>query len=53
MTSKLEVYNHWPIKLETVLITLIIERLELNWSPEQISNRMKYDGHPYVSTETN
>lgn len=47
-----EASKHGPTKLEPVLITRILERLELKWSPEQISNRLKHEGYPSVSTET-
>ena len=41
-----------PYKMNPVLITQIIERLEAKWSPEQISNRLKIEGESSVSTET-
>lgn len=47
-----EVSKHWPYKLDPVLITMITERLELNWSPEQISNRLRLEGSADISTET-
>lgn len=47
-----EFRKHGPTKLYPVLISKILERLELKWSTEQISNRLKYDGGPSVSPET-
>lgn len=41
-----------PYKMNPVLMTQIIERLELKWSPEQISNRLKLEGQPTVCSET-
>jgi IS30 family transposase len=47
-----EVSKHYPYKMDPVMMTMIIERLELKWSPEQISNRLRVEGQPYVSAET-
>lgn len=47
-----EVSKHWPYKLDPVVITMITERLELKWSPEQISNRLRLEGSANISTET-
>lgn len=44
--------KHGPYKLNPVIITMVIERLELRWSPEQISNRLHLEGHETVSAET-
>jgi len=44
--------KHGPYKLTPVIMSMIIERLELKWSPEQISNRLRIDGHETVSSET-
>jgi IS30 family transposase len=41
-----------PYKLNPVIIVQIIERLELRWSPEQISNRLRVEGEETVSAET-
>ena len=41
-----------PYKMNPIIMTQIIERLEAKWSPEQISNRLKLEGEPRVSTET-
>lgn len=41
-----------PYKMDPVMMALIMERLELRWSPEQISNRLRIEGQPYVSAET-
>jgi len=47
-----ETPKHWPYKMDPVMMTLIIERLEFKWSPEQISNRLRVEGQSYVSAET-
>lgn len=44
--------KHGPYKLNPVLMMQILERLELRWSPEQISNRLRIEGHQTVSAET-
>jgi IS30 family transposase len=44
--------KHWPYKLNPVVMTMVAERLELKWSPEQISNRLKLEGSCDISTET-
>jgi transposase, IS30 family len=44
--------KHGPYKLNPVVMTMITERLELKWSPEQISNRLRVDGEADISTET-
>jgi IS30 family transposase len=44
--------KHGPYKMNPVIMGLITERLELKWSPEQISNRLRLEGEPTVSTET-
>ena len=44
--------KHWPYKLDPVVMTMITERLELKWSPEQISNRLRVEGSADISTET-
>jgi IS30 family transposase len=44
--------KHGPYKMNPVVMTNIIEKLELNWSPEQIYNRLKRDGEEIVSAET-
>jgi transposase, IS30 family len=44
--------KHWPYKLDPIVITMITERLELKWSPEQISNRLRLEGGADISTET-
>lgn len=44
--------KHGPYKMNPVIIETIIERLELRWSPEQISNRMRIEGQDYVSAES-
>ena len=41
-----------PYKMNPVVMTMIVERLELKWSPEQISNRLRIDGEETVSAET-
>jgi IS30 family transposase len=44
--------KHGPYKLNPVLIAAVIERLELKWSPEQISNRLRLEGQETISAET-
>jgi len=44
--------KHGPYKLNPVVITMIVERLELKWSPEQISNRLRLESRADISTET-
>lgn len=44
--------KHGPYKMNPVVMTAIIERLELKWSPEQISNRLRVEGEESVSAET-
>ncbi len=44
--------KHGPYKMNPVIIAQIIERLELKWSPEQISNRLRVEGEDSVSSET-
>ena len=44
--------KHGPYKMNPVIMAQIIERLELKWSPEQISNRLRIEGEETVSTET-
>jgi IS30 family transposase len=46
------VAKHGPYKLTPILLTMIIERLEAKWSPEQISNRLRIEGQETVSAET-
>ncbi len=41
-----------PYKMNPVIMTQIVERLELKWSPEQISNRLRIEGEELVSPET-
>jgi IS30 family transposase len=47
-----EVAKHWPHKMSPVVMTMIVERLELKWSPEQISNRLRLEGEVNISTES-
>jgi len=47
-----EASKHGPYKMNPVIMTQIIERLELKWSPEQISNRLRIEGEETVSAET-
>ena len=47
-----EAAKHYPYKMDPVMMTMITERLELKWSPEQISNRLRVEGQPYVSAES-
>lgn len=41
-----------PYKMNPVIMSMIMERLEQKWSPEQISNRLRVEGKPYVSDKT-
>lgn len=41
-----------PYKMDPVIMSMITERLALKWSPEQISNRLRVEGKPYVSDKT-
>jgi IS30 family transposase len=45
-------YRIEPRKMTGEIIDQIEKKLELYWSPEQISSRMKYEGLESVSTET-
>lgn len=47
-----EAPKHGPYKMNPVVMMNIIEKLELKWSPEQISNRLKLEGEEIVSAET-
>ena len=47
-----EASKHFAYKMNPILIDQIVQRLQLKWSPEQISNRLKLEGQPSVSTET-
>lgn len=44
--------KHGPYRMNPVIMTRIIERLEVKWSPEQIYNRLKMEGEEIVSAET-
>lgn len=52
LASGREACKHGPYKMNPVLMTTIIERLQLRWSPEQISNRLRLEEEDSVSTET-
>lgn len=52
LASERESSKQGPYKMTPVLMTQIIERLELKWSPEQISNRLRLEGEDTVSVET-
>lgn len=52
LASAREAAKHGPYKLTPVIITMVIERLELRWSPEQISNRLRIEGHDTISPES-
>lgn len=51
-TDERELSKHGPYKINPVIMTQIIERLALKWSPEQISNRLRLEGEETVSPET-
>jgi IS30 family transposase len=44
--------KHGPYRMNPVVMTTILERLELRCSPEQISNRLRLEGQDTVSAET-
>jgi len=44
--------KHGPYKMNPVIMVQIMERLELKWSPEQISNRLRTEGKESISTES-
>ena len=50
--KKREFSKHGPCKMNPLLMTQIIECLEVKWSPEQISCRLKLEGEQSVSSET-
>jgi len=52
LASEREQSKHGPYRLNPVIMMAIIERLELRWSPEQISKRLRIEGHETVSAET-
>lgn len=47
-----EASKHGPYKMNPVIMAQITERLELKWSPEQISNRLRIEGEETVCAET-
>lgn len=44
--------KHGPYKMNPVIMVQIMERLELKWSLEQISNRLRTEGKESISTES-
>lgn len=50
--EKRQEYRNQPRKMLPGLIAKIEEKLQLKWSPEQISNRFRVEGQPTVSAET-
>jgi IS30 family transposase len=52
LASEREASKHGPYKMNPVIMTQITERLEMKWSPEQISNRLRLEGEESVSAET-
>ena len=52
LAASREESKHGPYKMNPVIMTKIIERLEARWSPEQIYNRLRMEGVDIVSTET-
>lgn len=52
MSIEREAIKHGPYKMNPVMMIQIIERLQVNWSPEQISNRLRLEGEATVSPET-
>ena len=47
-----EAGKHWPYKMSEKTCAEIKKRLEMKWSPEQISNRLKLEKKPSVCPET-
>ena len=47
-----QIYRFRPKKMTAEVESMIVEKLELRWSPEQISNRLKLEEKPSVSSET-
>lgn len=47
-----EAAKHFPLKMTEEMIAVIKKKLELKWSPEQISCRLKKENRPSVSAET-
>ncbi len=52
LATEREEPKHGPYRMNPVVMTSIVERLELKWSPEQISNRLRIEGEETVSAET-
>jgi IS30 family transposase len=52
LASEREASKHGPYKMNPVIMTQITERLEMKWSPEQTSNRLRLEGEESVSAET-
>jgi transposase, IS30 family len=52
LAEEREEAKHFPYKLTSTTLALIVERLELKWSPEQISNRLRLEELADISTET-
>lgn len=49
---KREVLKHHPFKMDDEMVSIVTKKLELKWSPEQISNRLKKEKRKCVSAET-
>jgi len=47
-----EALKHFPLKMTDKMIVMIKKKLEIKWSPEQISCRLKKENLPSVSAET-
>jgi len=45
-------YRYRPKKMTPEMVNRVTEKIEIKWSPEQISNRLKQEGLPSVSAET-
>jgi IS30 family transposase len=50
--EKRQLYRHQPRKMVPETVRKIEKLLSRKWAPEQISNRLRVDGHPSVSDET-
>lgn len=47
-----EALKHFPLKMTEEMIAVIKKKLEIKWSPEQISCRLKKEKLPSISAET-
>jgi len=52
LSEERQQYRFRPRKMSAESVARVRGKLELRWSPEQISNRLKREGFPAVSAET-